>query len=124
MRRRRLHPVELAFHLAPFIVLALIAATGAGCGTTPTQQAYTARLTFNGAGHEAIDLRQQGKFPDPGFGYFVTGMKSFAPQLDELDTAADAAEADKTNIAAKYHFSTATLLAKRKGTPSTQPGAH
>jgi hypothetical protein len=26
--RRRLHPVELAFHLAPFIVLALIAATG------------------------------------------------------------------------------------------------
>jgi hypothetical protein len=29
---RRLHPVELAFHLA------LIAATGSGCGTTPREQ--------------------------------------------------------------------------------------
>jgi hypothetical protein len=41
---RRLHPVELAFHLAPFIVAALIAAVG--CGTTPREKVASEEAWF------------------------------------------------------------------------------
>jgi hypothetical protein len=139
--RRRLHPIEIAFHLAPFIVLALIAATGAGCSAiAPTQQSYAVRLTFNGAGHEMIDLRKAGQFPDPAYGNFADAMNALAPQLDLLDSAAAEAEsAGSADIAAHYRFSnllksvnayinqlTAQLLAQRnaKHAPATQPGAN
>lgn len=92
-------------NLAPFLLLAIVA----GC-SSPTQQAYAIRLTFNGAGQEIVNLRQAGKFPDPGYESVAIAANALAPRLDDLDTAAVEAESAGPTETIQTHFHFNSLL--------------
>jgi hypothetical protein len=79
---RRLHPVELVFHLAPFIVLALIAA---GCQHTPQQQVADARAIYVAGLHEINVLHRAGAVS-------VDDKVKMAPTTQAIASALDAAD--------------------------------
>jgi hypothetical protein len=126
--RRRLHPVELAFHLAPFIVLALIAATG--CTNLKSIPLFNPDATLKNRIGSAYEVYgevngQIAEFVAKGWMTQDEVNRSWSPSLDNTRKMIDAADelrkiGDTAGSNAKLDSVKAILKTLRDGLASIQ----